>query len=194
MVRTVKEGLNKILGQAFLNIVELQTVVADISGMINDRPLAKVGAHIKDVVTPSKLFMGRNVGQWPGRFDHLDLKQIKNIKDRWKYRNTILTHYWRRWRTDYLRDQQQRSKWFEKQNNVKIDDIVLLLEDKKNRNDWQMGRVIAIKHSRDGCVRTVTVRTQKGEFVRSIRYLCPIEFAEAPEAMAEDSDSLQPDA
>ncbi|CAB4046275.1 PREDICTED: uncharacterized protein LOC105679229, partial [Paramuricea clavata] len=57
MVRTVKEALNKVLGKALLNIVELQTVVTEISGLVNDRPLVKAGSQMMDVITPSKLFM-----------------------------------------------------------------------------------------------------------------------------------------
>ena len=53
---------------------------------------------------------------------------------------------------------QQRQKWLKKRRNVKIGDIVMLVDERVARCHWPLARVQEVKVSRDGLVRSVHVK------------------------------------
>ena len=61
------------------------------------------------------------------------------------------------WRKQYRMSLQQRAKWFTKQPNIKVGDLVVLHEGKIKRGYWKLARVIEILPSRDGSVRKVKI-------------------------------------
>ena len=79
--------------------------------------------------------------------------------------------FWKRWRKEYLTTLQQRSKWVKSRQNLRIDDIVLLVDNSVPRGQWPLGRVCSLKTSKDNMVRTVDVLTQKGIVTRPITKL-----------------------
>ena len=73
--------------------------------------------------------------------------------------------FWRRWRRDYVAALQARPKWRLEEENLKVGDIVLMVDEQCRRGDWRTGVVTAT----DGgeLVRTVNIRTAGGkEFSR----------------------------
>ena len=58
--------------------------------------------------------------------------------------------------------------------NLKVDDIVLLVEDSQQRSKWLMGRVLKTFPNKRGLVRAVLVKTHANVFKRPIAKLCPI--------------------
>ena len=69
----------------------------------------------------------------------------------------------------------QRTKWQEPQRNVQEGDLVLLLERQLPRNEWPVGRVVAVQPGPDGLVRSARVRTKDTELLRPIAKLCVLE-------------------
>ena len=63
--RQLKEPLRKVLEKAFLNNTEMMTVLTDIEGINNSRPLNYVGDDIWDgrVITPALLGLGKRFGK-----------------------------------------------------------------------------------------------------------------------------------
>ena len=45
---------------------------------------------------------------------------------------------------------------------MKIDDIVLMVDDNSHRSFWKLGRVVAVRVSDDGLVRSATVKLADG--------------------------------
>ena len=54
----------------------------------------------------------------------------------------------------------QRQKWFQKDKNLQVNDVVLLVEDLQQRSKWVLGRVIDTYRDKNGLVRIVLVKTQ----------------------------------
>lgn len=55
-----------------------------------------------------------------------------------------------------------RSKWFYPVKPIAVGDIVIIVDSSFPRNCWPKGRVIAVKQSKDGQVRSATVQTASG--------------------------------
>ena len=68
--------------------------------------------------------------------------------------------FWSRWRKEYLQLLQSRQKWTKKQRNLQTDDVVLLKEEGAGRGHWPMARVVEAHHSKDGLVRSVSLRVK----------------------------------
>jgi hypothetical protein len=77
--------------------------------------------------------------------------------------------FWRRWLKEYLPSLQQRQKWSIPQRNFVVNDIVLVLDESRPRNNWPLGRVIEVyTNAGDKLVRSVKVRTSSSELVRPV--------------------------
>ena len=50
-------------------------------------------------------------------------------------------------------------KWFLPTENIKVGDVVLVIEPDLPRRHWKLGRIEAVYPGRDGLVRVVDVRT-----------------------------------
>ena len=66
---------------------------------------------------------------------------------------------------------QGRSKWTKSATNLRVDDIVLLVDEFLPRCNWAYGRIIETYLSEDQHVRKARVRTATSEFDRPITKL-----------------------
>ncbi|CAG2236059.1 unnamed protein product [Mytilus edulis] len=62
-------------------------------------------------------------------FGHIDMREM--------YRSQ-----WKKWKQQYLQNQQSRTKWCEERNNLKQGDIVLLKNNDLVRNQWSVGVIL----------------------------------------------------
>ena len=81
-------------------------------------------------------------------------------------------NFWKRWNVEYLTSLQTRTKWQQRQEPIKINDIVIVRDNNLPPNQWLLGKVIAIHPGSDGIIRVVTLKTQFGEMKRPITKLC----------------------
>ena len=104
----IKRALRKTLGNAHLNYEELETVIIEIEGIMNSRPLSSYfnDDEIFEPLTPSHLMYGRrlksNISS-DQKVDH-DLSPSKRVK----YINKLLVNYWERFRNEYLTSLRER--------------------------------------------------------------------------------------
>ena len=96
---------------------------------------------------------------------------------RWQRTTKVVQSVWRKWKRDYLNTLQQRSKWMVEKQNLKIGSMVLIKEDFLPCTKWLLGRIIEVFPGSDNKVRVVKVRTQNGEFKRTVTKIAvlPIE-------------------
>ena len=65
-----------------------------------------------------------------------------------------------------------RKKWNSPRDNLKEDDVVLLVDDQCHRSQWKMARVEEAILSKDGLVRTVKLKlAEHSTFVRPVQKL-----------------------
>ena len=193
MVKGMKRSLFKVARNAFLTYTELTTVIKELEGLMNDRPLESASEETMDVITPSMLLLGRKIRPWVDKFDETALQQSNDIRERWKYRNTIAQQFWDSWSKQYRLQLSQRAKWHTPRPNVRVGDIVLVEKDKIKRGNWPVARVVKVVRGRDGLVRSlhlthgsvITGYTKEDKpiwkpgpvYVRSVHGVFPLESA-----------------
>ncbi|KAK3754173.1 hypothetical protein QZH41_007961 [Actinostola sp. cb2023] len=171
MVKSLKIPLKKVLGKALVDAEEFTTILIEIEGQINSRPLTQVSSDPNDLnaITPAHLLLGKPLYQLPSPSKDPD---NMTVVKRWRQRQRIATHFWNRWTKEYLTGLTQYKKWMKTETNVKVGDIVLVGEDNTPRGLWRLGRVIVTYPStQDGLVRVVKLKTAKGELKRPIHKL-----------------------
>ncbi|KAJ8980827.1 hypothetical protein NQ317_018407 [Molorchus minor] len=92
------------------------------------------------------------------------------------HRQKLLEDLRKRFRNEYL----GQLKWWSKRSKktqVKVGEVVFVGNDKDKRVNWPLGRVIELLPGSDGRVRLVRVLTERGQFLRPIQRLYPLECA-----------------
>lgn len=183
IVASVKDCLRKTLGDARLYFDELSTVLAEVECTINSRPLTYEYNEIEEVLTPSHLIYGRRIRSLPDEvIEPDDAMNQGSCSARFKYLSTKLSHFWNRWRKEYVASLREFHK-----KQIKCDregsaggDVVVVYEEDRKRGEWKMGVVEDLVTGRDGIIRGAEVRViTKGKPVhlsRPVQKLYPLEI------------------
>ena len=89
----------------------------------------------------------------------------------------LANEFWSRWKREYIQSLQIRQKWNKPHRNLKIDDIVLIIDHNVPRNHWKLGRVTETMPDKNGCVRIVKLLVSdenldnKGKCVKLANYI-----------------------
>ena len=164
---------------------ELRTALYEISWLMNGRPLAYVSSDPKDPrpVTPNDLLGRRTKG-----LNLIDQLPSGSLGQRNGFVRGLVTSFWDNWIKIYLPSLISRSKWKTRERNLETGDVVLIRQDQIPRGHWPVGTVVQVTIGADGLVRRALVRTQDGEFQRSVHQLCLL----PPDAEADPGRSVKP--
>ena len=168
------------MGRRCLTKIELETVLLEIEGCINSRPLTFVGDELNSErpLTPAKF-----LGSKPARMQCSVVEDIITSEDLSNRKQECLAHldqFWSRWQSEYLKILPCSIPKFKQTGSLGVGSIVLIEEDGCPRFHWEMGRVTELLPSRDGRVRAVKLLTRKGERVRPIQRLHDLEVLPVP--------------
>lgn len=105
-----------------------------------------------------------------------DLQTEKlNRLSRWQLLQSLTQQFWRRWHLEYLHHLQSRNNWFKGTDNLKVNDIVLIINENTSPYCWTLARIVSLSPGRDGVVRVATLKTATGNhLVRPVLKLCPL--------------------
>lgn len=151
----------------------LQTVLVEVEGIVNSRPITKVSDQSDDPValTPNHLLLLRDgPPPPPGVFEHVHM-----YRKRWKYIQHLANQFWQRWQREYIPELVKRNKWLDVKRNLKVGDLVLLVDENTPRNLWPLAIVTEVFHGRDDLIRSVKLKTKSSVFVRPISKVVLIE-------------------
>jgi hypothetical protein len=164
LVRSVKIVLKKILGRATLDYDELLTVLIEIEGIINARPITYVYDDEESVsyaLSPSQLINGRRICSRQNSRHYEIVSTISSLNKRARRHKQILCQFTTRWRKEYLRNLRENAQVNvkrQKTEQLKEGDIVIVKNDKTNRNFWRLGKIEELISGVDGMVRAAKVR------------------------------------
>ncbi|GFV68772.1 integrase catalytic domain-containing protein [Trichonephila clavipes] len=167
-IRSVKFHLKRVLGETILTFEELTTLLTQIEGLLNSRPLSYVNdsdIECISTLTPSHFLTGDVLLSVPE-----ELPSSSNHRDRWELLQNIKRGFWKKWSSEFISSLQPRKKWQDAQPNLKEDDIVLIKEEGPP-GTWPMARVLQVHPGNDGLVRVATVKTQDSVFKRPVHKL-----------------------
>lgn len=172
---SIKSALKKSLGRAQLSFQELYTILTEIESFINHRPITHVTDDIGDPLPLRPI----DFIQTPEPPLQLNSSQREQLTLRFKHRKTVLTSVWNQWKKQYLH---QLNKWNEHKikctnKKAKIGDVVIVnpLTMVTNKALFPLGRIVNVIQGRDGIVRSVYVKTEKGILHRSTKHVLPLE-------------------
>ena len=174
-IKSAKKALRAIFQSADITDEELQSAFIGAEALINSRPLSYQSADPTDDVplTPNHFLIGQLGGAYAP--DVIDKPHNDHTK-RWRRVQELIRHYWARWLKEWVPALNARVKWRTERNNLKTNDVVLVLSANTPRAHWPLGRVLRVHPGRDGRVRVVTVQTGNGVLTRSITQICPLEL------------------
>lgn len=165
VTRRILDSMFLQMGSSKLTHEVLTTFMAEVTAIVNNRPLIPVSCDPMDpfILTPATL-LTQKVGPHfapEGDFDDKDLS-----RQQWRRVQSLSNTFWDRWRKQYLSTLQPRKKWTSEHRSLKPGDVVLLRDNAVKHNVWPMGIVSEVYPSKDGLVRKVQVRVTKEDAVK----------------------------
>ena len=99
LIKSMKRTLNRIIFRSSVNYEEFLTVVIEMEGIMNFRPLTYINSDIEEILTAGHLLTGKRLLA-ENRYElNSDKSDKVEITKRAKYLKTITEHYWKRWKT-----------------------------------------------------------------------------------------------
>ncbi|KAJ8036637.1 hypothetical protein HOLleu_20672 [Holothuria leucospilota] len=179
LVKSCKMAIRRAIGEQVLTVMELNTCLQEIANLVNQRPIGRIPTDPDDgrYLCPNDMLLGRasrDVPQGPFR-------ETRNPRHRVEFVQKIVDSFWRRWTRDVLPLLVPRRKWDVHRRNVRVDDIVMMVETNAVRGKWILGRVVQVYPGSDGKVRNLRVKTSTTEFCRPVTKIAVIYPAEGYE-------------
>ncbi|GFW31192.1 integrase catalytic domain-containing protein [Trichonephila clavipes] len=170
-VKSFKYHLKRVVDSARLTLEEFLTVITQIEGILNSRPLPPLPTDTDDfqVLTPGHFLIGKPINYLP---EPNLTERRDNLLNRWQRVQKMVQTIWILWKNSYLSHLQQRSKWLLKKQNLSPGVLVLIKDIQLPTYQWPLGKIIKVYQGPDGNVRVADIQTTKGIFKRPISEIC----------------------
>lgn len=168
LIRSVKVNLKSLNLPRRPSDEVLRNALTEIENTLNSRPLTHVPIedHAAPALTPNHILLGSSNGIKP--LSTIDDSNAA-VRQCWRTSQVIANQFWKRWLSDYLPEITQRAKWHTSCGPpIRIGDVVIIVDPKLPRNCWPKGKVIDTRNSKDGVIRSATVRTTHGVYERPV--------------------------
>ena len=165
LTKAVLKSLLKSMGSQVLSLNELNTLLAEVAQLVNERPLGmKPNQNVDSAfLSPNSLLLGRNsdrISSGPFRSDGLTLGNPGSFKDRFLLVQAITDQFWRTWLKLYFPSLLIRQKWHSERRNLQVNDICVVSDSNTLRGEWRLARVSRTYPDRLGRVRNVELTTK----------------------------------
>ena len=174
----IKKHFKSILGSDTLDYETFLTVMVEVEGIINRRPLCPSSVDVWDVsvLCPADFL-------YPGVVMHTSINLLPpapptsdHLRFCWANARRRIDEFWKIWVTDYLQNLHGRKKWQGSSPNVYEGQVVFLEDSGLARDKWPLYRVKKVM-SEGEMVRSVIVENMKGDtYHRHITSLIPLEL------------------
>ncbi|XP_042069807.1 uncharacterized protein LOC121812250 [Haplochromis burtoni] len=169
-IRSVKMALYTTVGSQPLQEEVLHTVLVEVEGILNSKPLGYVPSDISDPdpVTPNCFLMGRPDGALPQvAYPREELLSRR----RWKHSQVLADHFWSRFIRLYLPSLQLRQKWRSSPADVTEGSVVMIVDPQLPRASWLVGCISKVHPSPDGHIRSADIKVKDRTFTRPVARL-----------------------
>ena len=165
MVKGVKKAFLKSMGEQVLSLNEMSTMMAEISNLVNQRPIGvkpNTNTH-PEFLSPNSLYLGRcsdRISSGPFQSGQMFNDDPKHARDRFQLVQAITNQFWKNWIKLYFPSLLLRHKWHTSRRNLKVEDICLLQDESLFRSEWRMAKVMEVYPDKTGTVRNVLVQVK----------------------------------
>ena len=163
MVKGVKKSLLKTMGDTKLSLNELNTLLAECSNLVNERPIGiKPNSQTdSEYLSPNSLLLGRcsaRISSGPFQCEDVYDERPGAAKTRFLLVQRIIDQFWNVWTKLYFPSLIIQQKWHTQKRNLSIGDICLLQDSNTMRAEWRMCKVMETYPDIHGVVRNVEVK------------------------------------
>lgn len=170
-IRSLKAALRVTLGAQTVTEEVLRTVLIEIEGILNSKPLGYVSSDVADVdpVTPNSLLMGRADSALP-QVVYPESEMLS--RKRWRHSQVLADHFWAHFVKRYLPGLQARHKWTsDTSTDLKSGTVVMIIDQRLPRALWPVGKVTDVIPGADGRIRTAVVLVKDRTYTRPVSKL-----------------------
>ena len=177
LIREVKTALKKVLGRQTLTMEELRTVICEVEGVLNSRPLTYVSDEFDEVLTPSHFLVLQRLTKEGSSEKNVVSPTVPSIK----FCRYLLNRFWDVWQRSYILSLRERSlsgvhRKRGSSDSAKVGDVCLIV-DKGPRLQWRLAKIVGLNAGRDGICRSASLKTSNDRVIRRpISLLVPLEI------------------
>ena len=176
LIGLFKAAFYKTIGNGTLRWAELEEIVLDVEVALNNRPLTYLDEDIQlPVLTPNAMLQIDS-----NHLPELQLHHLpeKNLRRRAKFLLKCKEVMWKRWTAEYVRSlrESHRRAGGKQTCHPQVGDVVIIQDDKRNRNQWKLAVVKGLIKGRDGIIRAASLKTSKETLERAIQHLYSLEL------------------
>ena len=162
MVGYVKKLLRNYTFKKDSTKLELETFLAEVSTLINSRPLFN---SPEGIITPFHLIVGHQVQTFP-----LQRTSASNSNDSTLIQYSLLkkkiNSFWHLWKDYYFIELRETRLKSSTPNDIQLYDTVLLeYQPGLPRHDWLVGKIVKLHHGPDSIARTADVKLSNGKLL-----------------------------
>ncbi|XP_062538907.1 uncharacterized protein LOC134207198 [Armigeres subalbatus] len=170
-VRSAKNHLIKVIGETLMSPEDFNTLLVQIEGCLNSRPLTPMSDDPCDLepLTPGHFLVGSSIQSLPE--PNLEAVPLNRLSQ-YQLIQRMLQDFWKRWRREYLCQLQGRSKRWKPAVKIEVGKLVVIRDDNLPPMKWKMARILQLHPGNDGVVRVVTLKTSTGLMKRAVEKLC----------------------
>ena len=175
-IKCAKIHLRKVMGNKVLSFEELCTLLCQIEMILNSRPICPLSEDPNDefFLTPAHFCLGGKLENLPLSQTTDDLKNPDSTHSPtkgWIQIQKMVSHFWKRWVKEYVLSLQERNKWKLETSNLKVGDIVFVIDDNVPPLQWPLAKIQHVYTGPDKFVRVVKIKTATGIYNRPVHKL-----------------------
>lgn len=185
LVHSVKRCLRKVIGRTSLIYEELHTLLVEIEGIVNARPITYIYDDTEGIsypLTPSEIIYGYTVNRTPNDKHFEIISTNESLSKRAKYHRQLLQQFSKRWKNEYLLSIREipNQKGPITKPDAAVGDIVVLKNEQTKRQFWKLARICELIVGKDDNVRAAKIKVA-GErstiLTRALKHLSPLEIS-----------------
>ena len=163
LIKSTKKALFLSIGSSRLSPSEMFTIFTEVANVLNERPIGvrpSLDCTI-NILTPNCLLLGRSSADNPACYD-----SSVSIFSRLNLVEKISNQFWKHWVSLYAPTLVRQCKWKSVQDNLKVGDVVLVLDQNVLKGEYRIAKVVGVTPGRDGHVRSASLaykRFRSGE-------------------------------
>lgn len=201
LIGMTKKLMRPIIGKRLLTDPELETLVTEIEGILNSRPITQVEDSPDQPLRPIDFLLPKAQIPLPipSSTEDKDEHPFENqatLIERWRSQTTIQEKFWRRWKTEYLQLLRERQQHTHKgphartNHQPRIGEIVIIEQKKTPRGCWPLGTIEQLNGTEQ--IRSAIVKVANGhKWERPINQLYPLEVTDEKEDKRENKQEEQ---
>lgn len=171
LIKEVKGSFHRVYGAKILREKQFETVMIEVEGVINSRPITYVSKEADaELITPNDFLCVR----YPGIPVDFSLTPNAPMSVAWREGQEYLEQFWALWAERYLRELRERRDAMPNQRTgeeavPKAGELVIMVDPMLKRASWQLAVVERLIKSNDGQIRSVQLRIGDEDRTRLIR-------------------------